>query len=261
MFGGDSFAGQRDKRQCQKRRAAGRAARGLIPGHLREHHRHPAGVGDPGKHEPRADEAGEERPGLELREPRQRHAEDDQRPGADPHLPLERHRLAAADQLQAGGFAGGRSPLDAGDRRQPRGEELLARLPAPPPRLADDIERSRLPGALGDDRLGIEPVEGDVSRPVDMGLAILRRGADIEELDRLPTAADLGEGGRADRVDHSVASWDVDGCAVGVWLVPTLSLSYGDAALVWQTASGNRIGPASQDPAKQSQTGRYAVPG
>ena len=210
MLGAERLTGQRQKRHGHHRPAtggaAGGAARGLIPGHLREHHPHPAGVGDPGKHEPRADEAREERPGRGLREPRQRHPEDDQRPRADPHLPLERHRLAAAEKPQAGGLAGGRAPLDAGDRRQPRGEELLARLSAPPPRLADDIQRSRSPGALGGDRLGVEPVEGNIPRPVDMGLPILRRRADIEEIERLPPTESLGENGWGDRVDHSVAS-------------------------------------------------------
>jgi hypothetical protein len=57
-------------------------------------------------------------------------------------------------------------------------------------------------GVVGLDLLGVEPIERDVAGEVDVDLAKLGRGADVDQVDRLAAGAEVLELPGGDGGDH-----------------------------------------------------------
>jgi hypothetical protein len=67
---------------------------------------------------------------------------------------------------------------------------------------AHKVDRPRVPGVVGGDLLGVEPVERHVASEVDVDLAELGGGADVDEADRVAADAEVHELLGGDSCDH-----------------------------------------------------------
>ena len=74
-------------------------------------------------------------------EPARARPQQHERTGCDANLPLQRDRLLATDDRQAGFHTGHRAAFDVDDVREARLEELLARLLTSASRTTNDVQR------------------------------------------------------------------------------------------------------------------------
>ena len=119
----------------------------------------------------------------------ERRAEQDQRPGGDPHLPLQRDRLLAPDDGQPGSLPGQRAALDVDDVGEAGGEELLARLPARLPERQMTYSGSSFVPLRASITASGSSGPAAQSRGLGVDLPVLDRGPHVDQLDRDSPAA------------------------------------------------------------------------